>query len=1117
MRIAWTVRAFWLGAWFNLTPYVTEMTWSVGGERPVAMGGMLDPAQGQLLLDNGAGIFNPHKPGAGVDPDSGGMVEIWAKVPGIANALAFRGFSDGFSSNHPGHDDSLATMIINGRIKHVAQYSDDVFYRTSGLRKGGVLVNALCQEAGIPESARVIAEGDTTFIATKMAGAGVLSAGSRRASFVQGLDIVSRAELSIAYDDKQARVVWENRGFRADRLDEIEQLEEDDMQSPSHKRIGPDNARIVDATIGARSQYIVNEILSTKEAYTNAGVQAVIEVEGGYPQEAFIPPNSTGQGIIIRATQPQLGRVGQAIVQDWVQPIRNVQYLYTGDETPQIDYGEGFIRFIVDNASGNIQKLTVTNLLGNVFYREGSAAVAQRRPDSIDLYNVVRTVDYPGDLVADLPSMRAIISNILDINDGVEYRTVDGVRTPHKAILRRLRATIDLELPSGDEWITGGDVSDLCSVTSPELGIDNPIGMWVDGYEVVVADGGDQATMTLFLIEEPAASGLLPDGTRRPVITPDPPPAPPGNTAPTVTVVIADDILMPGDTTSVQANAVDPDPGEQALLKYEWSRSPEVGRIVGSGHSITYQAPGGGDTSDPDYESPPDQDINVVITCKVTDLAGNQGIGNDGLRLDVPEGALWEAFVRFPDAFAIQFDAENTGLPQILIRTSGIPRIATYSNYNRHILYSIGGAVSTPYGEIGERERFFPADMYTRLDNPAIEMIRYEREVSSPIRQPVVDRQLLYIGSLTTGGKQSWQAWWTAISNKAEWRCYVVDVLSREFVRFTPNGNFGLNRWRSATRGDDSPPSKVMSEIEMEYDDTSKRLVEGKTVDTFIRGLNVKDTIVALVPTRTIVPRVVDPPPAPTGPEKYTFRIVIGQNSSKDQFGYARNNFGSINPATFKRTGVAGEPTYTVIQIVSGGGNDAQLSFQMGPRDRLPNSIKISTVGFAEPPVFYIIPVEFRRAVQGGTVFDINTGNNLLRSDLVGKTLSVELEYGVVVDETDYYEFDLTVGSRRLTSGNVRLIRGYADDGIGRLSPRIFTRNGVSHAVFQILWRDDGSISCNFSNAIGVGRATYIQVGNTKYSRLFPARSTPNNFSFISATDPFPADGTTVKVRLGFD
>ena len=478
-RITWNVRAFFGGARpFNLTPYVLEMSWSVGGQRPAGTGGLLDIAVGSVLLDNQGGEFDIWNPAEGVSVDAGPMVEIYAAVPGLASNLRFRGWSAGISNQQPEFDFGYALLPLDGRISRVARYSDDVFQRVSGLVTSDKLITALCEEAGIPASARTIFPGDTTLNGLKLSEAGILSSGSQRASFTQGVDVVAKAELGVVYDDHRGNLVFENRNFRPSRMAEIEMLEEQEIPTSLHKTIAPGFSLARSASRDTPGKFVVNEVLSQQDAYTNAGTRASIEVEGGLPQAVEIPANSVGEGIILRAAFAQIGRQGPAIIQDWVAPVRGTHYTYTGTETPQIDYGEGFIRFVVDNGSNEPQTLTVTRLLGNVFYRKGGVAIAQRRPDSIDLYGGVSSVAYPGDLVADLPSVRAVVKEVLDVHDGVVYVDDDDDDTtpnvPVKSTIPRVSLTMDLGEAETDEFLMGAAISDLVNVSLVGLGVLEP-------------------------------------------------------------------------------------------------------------------------------------------------------------------------------------------------------------------------------------------------------------------------------------------------------------------------------------------------------------------------------------------------------------------------------------------------------------------------------------------------------------------------------------------------------------------------------------------------------------------------------------------------------------------
>lgn len=534
-----------------------------------------------------------------------------------------------------------------------------------------------------------------------------------------------------------------------------------------------------------------------------------------------------------------------------------------------------------------------------------------------------------------------------------------------------------------------------------------------------------------------------------PVVIPDPPV---GNHRPIVEVIIADDIIAPGESTAVRCNATDRDPGHQAALTYSWRWAPNIGQIVGSGFAVIYQAPGGGDAMDPDYEAPPAVDTPVVIFCDVRDPDGALSQGSDRLVVDVPEGAIWDEFTRHPGAFAVQFTSENTGLPNLLVRTTGLPPITTLNVNNRWILFSIGGLISAPYGTIGPRERIFPLDMYESLEIPAIEMIRYESYFTGQVN-PRITRtlKLLYIGSLTTGGKQSWSTWLAGIADRTIWRAYVVDVESREYAKFSIRTASGVNHWQGVTRGDDSPPSAVDSELQLEFDSSAFRFDPGKSIDTFMFNLNVRNVIVALVPSTTIVPAETPAPPPPPVEESYTIQMTIGANSFNDLFGYARNNFGSLNPATFVRTQHDDMPTYELI-LLSGSGTIANpTSIQMGPRDRLPNVLTITKDGVDS---IYVIPIAFRRAVQGSVVLQRSTGPAVLARANVGDTVDVKFDYGLTTlpaarDET--HTLQMVIGGGVKGSGNVVNTYGYEGRGtpdatelsrrpFGTLTPNQFTR-----------------------------------------------------------------------------
>jgi hypothetical protein len=139
-----------------------------------------------------------------------------------------------------------------------------------------------------------------------------------------------------------------------------------------------------------------------------------------------------------------------------------------------------------------------------------------------------------------------------------------------------------------------------------------------------------------------------------------PPPPPPGNNNPTVNCEIERELVSPGETVRVRANASDPD-GD--TLTYEWSASQ--GRIVGSGPSVTFDSTGMRPGS------------SATITVRVSD--GRGGTASSTCNVRTPEAKVAPAVVTcvaggFPRNLARITNVDKACLDDVATRMRQDPR-----------------------------------------------------------------------------------------------------------------------------------------------------------------------------------------------------------------------------------------------------------------------------------------------------------------------------------------------------------------------------------------------------------------------------------------------------------
>ena len=327
--------------------------------------------------------------------------------------------------------------------------------------------------------------------------AGVFSQGRSRASFTSTAKIAALLENGRGFDGRDGFISYENYNLRPTAAAAF---------GPNTISIDPDLAYISDGTAAgfAGSQGIINIIESDSQAYISRGSNVPVVMQGGLPQSLVIPAGASGYGMRLRSEEAQLGRVGQSFVQSWTAPIRGIGYTYSLAESAggavQIDTGENFIRLLCENPSAAPHTLTVTALSGNVFQRTLGVAISQRRNESIVRFRP-RPVQIPGDAVADLVGYRAMISQLLDIHDGLKPVVISGNTVFELDPIRRINARMRLDQNANtDTILQHADISRKVSVRAPHLGIATAQDFFLDGAQHVV-DERKTHVVTLNLFE----------------------------------------------------------------------------------------------------------------------------------------------------------------------------------------------------------------------------------------------------------------------------------------------------------------------------------------------------------------------------------------------------------------------------------------------------------------------------------------------------------------------------------------------------------------------------------------------------------------------------------------
>ena len=366
------------GSSVDLTPYVAEATWKHGSRPPNYFGHLADPAVGALTLLNVGGEFKTFDPDPFVDTTPGPPVRVE-----YGGERLFTGKA-GLTLNQvlpDGRD--IAVMPMLGPLAFLSRFSEGIFARLNGIQSTSDVFSLVLQDAGYtgPTS---IETGRTELSSLRLNRSSLLGSGRRRVQVLSALRTIVQAEVGRAFDDRQGRVVFENRTHRSGRW----------ASRPSQLRLDDTNSQIERASISAIDDSIVNLISGTGDAYNSLGVQDVDFVDTTLPMTYFIP---TGGRIIILSADTS---GATEFVQSWEDLLSPVDYTYTLGLQPDIERGDSTIGIYIPNPSPVPQTFILKQVRGEPFGIAIRERIFARRPASIAAYGP-RPVIYPTDLLSE--------------------------------------------------------------------------------------------------------------------------------------------------------------------------------------------------------------------------------------------------------------------------------------------------------------------------------------------------------------------------------------------------------------------------------------------------------------------------------------------------------------------------------------------------------------------------------------------------------------------------------------------------------------------------------------------------------------------------------------------
>ena len=440
----------------DLTPYVAEATWKHGSKPPNYFGHMADPAIGALTLLNHAGEFRTFKPDPFVDTSPGSPVKI------DYNGIRLFTGKTGLTLNQvlpSGRD--IAIMPMLGPLAFLARFSEGIFARLDGVQRTDQ-VYALVLEDGGYDGPTDIEVGRTSLSSARLNRSNLVGSGRMRVQVLGALQTIVQAEVGRGFDNRQGRVVFQNRNHRSDYW----------ATAPSILRLDHTNSQIERASIESIDDSIVNIISGTGDSYNSLGIQDVDFVGTSFP----ITYNIETGGRTILLNVDTSGNT--ELVQSWEELLSPVDYTYTLDLQPIIARGAVTIGIHVLNPSPVVQTFTLKQVRGEPFGVSIRERIFARRQASIDAYGP-RPVIYPADLLTDRSEIRDHLEWAISLHDGIDDKGNKDLNE-----VRAIKATINLLDPANTPVI-GVDPGKLAMVTEPRLGLESAP-FWVESAEYQV-------------------------------------------------------------------------------------------------------------------------------------------------------------------------------------------------------------------------------------------------------------------------------------------------------------------------------------------------------------------------------------------------------------------------------------------------------------------------------------------------------------------------------------------------------------------------------------------------------------------------------------------------------
>ena len=451
----------------DVTNRVLSAEWGWGQLLENHIGATFESGTGSLLMRpevvHPGGVFDETR------TYPGPIVTITSHPEGT---LVYRGVSGGIVAEINNRAIRTVNMTFHGALWEIGFKYDQVRSVAEESALSGKFIEQVLNDVGFPADRRIIAPGKSYLNGPRLNRKRVLTSSRGPVTTLHALDTLTQTELGLMYDNRDRKVVFEDRESRPALLASA-------LENASAPAL--DSLRILDIKQLPVKDSIINELHSEVSPAVSRG-EKNITVQPDVPYTLQLNPGQRRYLTWHRVIEADS-------TTEYVQwnPIPEMSI----SGVPSIDAGitdssGDEVTYYFHNGFAQVAVVSITNIKGQPFRPALQERFYATNPLSIERYGR-QSERLPLDLIINIDDIKDHLDLVLSKNDGLSTAP-------------RTRYTVDISAQRVDTraLALSVEISDLISLTVPELSINRRL-FFVDkiGHSVG-SDGAHVATLGLF-------------------------------------------------------------------------------------------------------------------------------------------------------------------------------------------------------------------------------------------------------------------------------------------------------------------------------------------------------------------------------------------------------------------------------------------------------------------------------------------------------------------------------------------------------------------------------------------------------------------------------------------